>query len=53
MLENLRNSPHCPVISRFVRCIFSGQDVEFNYQKEMQGGIYGKENNGQIDSRIA
>ena len=40
------NSPYCPAICRFVRCVLTGQGVEFNQQNEMQGGSYGKENNG-------
>jgi hypothetical protein len=51
--EKQENSPIRRVIRQFVGCIRSLQDVEFNHQKQMQGGIYGKENNRQIHIRIA
>ena len=51
---NIRqNSSIRRVIRQLVGCFLRSQDVEFNHQNEMQGGIYGKENNGQIHIRIA
>ena len=52
-LKTLKNLQLGELIRQFVCCFLSIQDVEFNHQKQMQGGIYGKENNRQIHISIA
>ena len=53
VVENQENSHKMRVIRCLRCCIFTDVIVEFNHQKQMQGGIDGKENDRQIHSRTA